>query len=176
LTDLHHQVNFSELRYLTEVLAVGTAASIVPIASIHRASSNETFVFNHSGVGSATEPGPVCKDLSQRLLEIQKGIAEDQWGWRWEVTDPHAETVDNGVEITNGVESLVETTGEAKNGELSAVQDQDNAEKVNGAIEQPEESPAVVVDDIKNDRTVVDLKTAVQASVVSVEPPLETAH
>lgn len=84
---------------------MGTAASIVPVASIHRVSTDETFVFNHSGEGSAVEPGPVCLQLSQILLEILKGVAEDTWGWRSEVTDPEA--VVNGNKPTKEVGGAV---------------------------------------------------------------------
>ncbi|RDL38708.1 Uncharacterized protein BP5553_03048 [Venustampulla echinocandica] len=98
------KIHYTELRYLTEVLAVGTAASIVPVASIHRPSTDETFVFNHSGEGSAENPGPVCVQLSHILLDIQKGVVEDSWGWRSEVTDPDA--VVNGSEPTKEVQEV----------------------------------------------------------------------
>ncbi len=62
-------------------------------------------------------PGPVCLQLSQVLLDIQKGTAEDSWAWRWEVTDPDAalnrELLVKEVRRVNGER----TNGEKVNGE-----------------------------------------------------------
>jgi hypothetical protein len=64
-------------------------------------------------------PGPVCLQLSQVLLEIQRSIAEDSWAWRWEVTDPDA--------VLNRELQVKEVRG--VNGERP------NGGKVNGLIE-----------------------------------------
>lgn len=73
-------------------------------------------MFNHSGEGSAVNPGPVCLQLSQILLDIQKGAVEDTWGWRWEVTDPDA--IVNGHDETD---KLQEINGEKQVKEIQEI-------------------------------------------------------
>ncbi|BCS05485.1 putative secondary metabolism biosynthetic enzyme [Aspergillus luchuensis] len=70
---------FSSLGELDEVIAVGTAAAAVPIASIDRLSTGEKYVFQ------ATGDGKLC-DLARSMRAIQKGQAPDREDWCFEVT------------------------------------------------------------------------------------------
>ncbi|DAA73596.1 TPA_exp: Uncharacterized protein A8136_4625 [Trichophyton benhamiae CBS 112371] len=73
-------VPYSELPYFTEVLAAGTAAMILPVKSITRRSTGNTFEFAVNG------PGEGCKKLSKALLDVQKGIVKSDLGWLWQVS------------------------------------------------------------------------------------------
>lgn len=92
-------VKYTELPDLSEVLAVGTAAIIVPVrsitrrqysgllvpgprVSIDRASEKVTYIPD-----SHAEAGPVCAKLLTRFKEIQLALTEDTFGWRFEVTE-----------------------------------------------------------------------------------------
>ncbi|KAH8723183.1 aminotransferase [Phaeosphaeriaceae sp. PMI808] len=77
------RIHFSELRYFTEVFAVGTAAALVPIKSITRESTGDKFVFN----GGSTETGPCASELTAALTDMQKGKSSDDFGWRVRVED-----------------------------------------------------------------------------------------
>ncbi|OJI88452.1 hypothetical protein ASPTUDRAFT_61089 [Aspergillus tubingensis CBS 134.48] len=70
---------FSSLGELDEVIAVGTAAAAVPIASIDRLSSGEKYVFQATGDGKLL-------DLARSMRAIQKGQAPDNDDWCFEVT------------------------------------------------------------------------------------------
>ncbi|GMF75037.1 unnamed protein product [Aspergillus oryzae] len=70
----------SELATFKEVMAVGTAAALVPIRSITRESRDDHFVYTEE-----KSAGPVCQQLYAALTKIQRGEAEDQFGWREEV-------------------------------------------------------------------------------------------
>lgn len=61
-------------------MAVGTAAALVPIRSITRKSRDDHFVYTEE-----KSAGPVCQQLYAALTKIQRGEAEDQFGWREEV-------------------------------------------------------------------------------------------
>ncbi|OAL68546.1 branched-chain amino acid aminotransferase [Trichophyton rubrum] len=74
------QIPYSELPYFTEVLAAGTAAMILPVKSITRRSTGDTFEFAVNG------PGEGCKKLSKALLDVQKGIVKSDLGWLWQVS------------------------------------------------------------------------------------------
>jgi branched-chain amino acid aminotransferase len=78
LTDV--QIPYPELPYFTEVLAAGTAAMLVPIRSITRKSTNETFKYSSDG------PGDGCTTLLQALLDAQKGRAKSNEEWLWQVS------------------------------------------------------------------------------------------
>ncbi|ROQ65825.1 branched chain amino acid aminotransferase [Streptomyces sp. 840.1] len=58
---------------LTEVFACGTAAVITPVGTVKSASGEWV-----QGDGT---PGPVTLKLRERLLDIQRGTAEDTHGW-----------------------------------------------------------------------------------------------
>jgi branched-chain amino acid aminotransferase len=77
------KIHFSELRYFTEVFAVGTAAALVPIKSITRDSTGDKFVFNNELPG----PGPCASELTHALTDVLKGVAVDTFGWRHRVQD-----------------------------------------------------------------------------------------
>ncbi|GMG08857.1 unnamed protein product [Aspergillus oryzae] len=70
----------SELATFKEVMAAGTAAALVPIRSITRKSRDDHFVYTEE-----KSAGPVCQQLYAALTKIQRGEAEDQFGWREEV-------------------------------------------------------------------------------------------
>lgn len=58
---------------LTEVFACGTAAVITPVGVVKSAGGEWT--------QSGGTPGPVTLRLRERLLDIQRGVAEDTHGW-----------------------------------------------------------------------------------------------
>jgi branched-chain amino acid aminotransferase len=71
------QIKYDELATFSEVLAVGTAASVVPIRSISRKSTSDKF--NYLKV--ANEPGPCSLKLLTALKCVQQGKVEDTFGW-----------------------------------------------------------------------------------------------
>ncbi|KAM5445796.1 putative branched-chain-amino-acid transaminase [Microsporum audouinii] len=73
-------ISYSELPYFTEVLAVGTAAMILPVKSITRKSTGDTFGFAADGQGEG------CKMLSGGLSDVQKGIVKSDPEWLWQVS------------------------------------------------------------------------------------------
>ncbi|KAL2255763.1 hypothetical protein VTK26DRAFT_2741 [Humicola hyalothermophila] len=73
-------VRFSELGRLDEVVAVGTAAAAVPVRSLSRLGTGEKYTFPRSENG----PGPIA-ELARRMVDIQRGRAEDTDGWLYEV-------------------------------------------------------------------------------------------
>lgn len=79
LTAASAQIPFDSLSSFDEVLAVGTAAAAVPIRSITRKSTNEKIVFE----GSSGAPGTESEGahLARKMGAIQRGIAEDEFGW-----------------------------------------------------------------------------------------------
>lgn len=87
-------VKYSELPSFTEVMAAGTAASLVPIRSITRRekgglptdaanvttdADSETVTFIKEG---QEEAGPICLKVLAELKGIQLGKVEDKFGWR----------------------------------------------------------------------------------------------
>lgn len=66
-------MKIDHLSQFSEVLAVGTAAGLVPVSSIHHKSTNQTFDF-------LTE-GPSYQRLSDTLKKLQSGHIEDTFGW-----------------------------------------------------------------------------------------------
>ncbi|RDW67214.1 putative branched-chain-amino-acid aminotransferase TOXF [Aspergillus mulundensis] len=73
-------IPYRELEYFSEVLAAGTAAMLVPIRSITRKSTGETFQFSTDG------PGEGYKALLQGLLDAQKGRVPAKEDWLWPVS------------------------------------------------------------------------------------------
>src|SRR4051812_10422333 len=59
---------------LTEVFACGTAAVITPVGTVKRSTGAE---WQQSG----GEPGEVTLKLRQALLDVQRGITQDEHGW-----------------------------------------------------------------------------------------------
>ncbi|KAJ6023760.1 Branched-chain amino acid aminotransferase II [Penicillium herquei] len=76
----HRTVKYTELSSFSEVMAVGTAASLVPIRSITHQSRGDNFVYT-----TETTAGPVCQKLHSELISVQRGDSEDQEAWCYEV-------------------------------------------------------------------------------------------
>lgn len=92
------RIDYSELPQFTEVIAAGTAASLVPIKSITLESNGDKFEYP---VNEKLDPGPVCSQLLTTLKGIQQGKVKDQFGWNFKVTEAPAEflkaTLNGGV-------------------------------------------------------------------------------
>jgi len=90
------RIPYDELAEFKEVMAAGTAASLVPIKSITMKSRNDRFEYP---VNENLDPGPVCTKLLTTLKGIQQGKVKDQFGWNSIVTAPppgFAKSVTNG--------------------------------------------------------------------------------
>ena len=99
-------VRYEELGGFSEVLAVGTAASVLPIASVVRESTGDEFVYCPEG-----KPGPVAVELGGLITKYIRGVEEDSFGWLHEVTfpDPVVEKKQKpklGGLAVNGIEGL----------------------------------------------------------------------
>lgn len=77
----HRRVPVEELATFKEVIAVGTAVSVLPISSITNEETGEKFVYCENG-----EAGPAAKKLNEVIGEAIRGSGEDRFGWRYEVT------------------------------------------------------------------------------------------
>ncbi|KAH8815425.1 aminotransferase [Xylogone sp. PMI_703] len=71
-------IKYEELSSFVEVMAAGTAAALVPIKSITRNSTNDTFSYIPE---DSQDPGPVCIKLLETLKGIQAGKIPDNFGW-----------------------------------------------------------------------------------------------
>lgn len=89
------RVAYDELKDFTEVMAAGTAASLVPIKSITMRSKGDKFEYAGK---EDNEPGPVCVKLLKTLKDIQQGKIEDQFGWNMKINPPPKDFVANPVE------------------------------------------------------------------------------
>lgn len=67
-------IPWTECSTFSEVIAVGTAASLVPIKSITRKSTSDKF-------GYGAEIGPCTQELGRRLKETMKAIVPNPWDW-----------------------------------------------------------------------------------------------
>lgn len=76
-------VQFEELASLSEVIAAGTAASLLPIKSISRKSTDQKFVYQNG----SDAMGPRSSLLFETLKNIQQGRAEDIFGWTTSVVE-----------------------------------------------------------------------------------------
>ena len=83
------RITYEEIHEFSEVMAAGTAASLVPIKSITMRSRNDKFTFEKA-LPSDGGPGPVCKELLRVLKGIQQGVEKDQFGWNLVVKEPPA--------------------------------------------------------------------------------------
>ena len=81
----HRRIDYAELKDFKEVMAAGTAASLVPIKSITMRSKNDKFQYP---VNEKLDPGPVCEQLLSTLKGIQQGKVQDRFGWNFKVTEP----------------------------------------------------------------------------------------
>ncbi|KAI9831484.1 MAG: hypothetical protein M1826_003374 [Phylliscum demangeonii] len=70
-------IKYEEVSSFSEVMAVGTAAAILPIRSITRKSTGDKFLYQDGG----DRPGPRSVRLAARLQDIQKGRVPDPFGW-----------------------------------------------------------------------------------------------
>ena len=94
------RIPYEELSQFEEVMAAGTAASLVPIRSITMKSKGDTFKYGPGG----EEPGPICLKLLTTLKGIQQGKIEDKFGWCVEVPKPDLKISENGdASNANGV-------------------------------------------------------------------------
>lgn len=91
-------VKYEELPEFSEVIAVGTAATMVPIKSITMRSKNDKFIYQNE----SEEPGPACMKLLTTLKGIQNGKLEDKFGWRVEVEEAKGFELEQQSEQTNG--------------------------------------------------------------------------
>ncbi|RYP81494.1 hypothetical protein DL769_001965 [Monosporascus sp. CRB-8-3] len=71
-------IKYGELPMFSEVLAVGTAAGIVPIKSLTRKSTGDKFSY----AAAAESAGPCCQVLSAELDAAMRGKGPDPRGWR----------------------------------------------------------------------------------------------
>lgn len=94
LTLTYSQVLYDELSSFSEVLAAGTAAALVSIASITLESKSDTFTYL-----TAEEPGPVATKLLTTLKGVQVGKIKDSFGWNDVVPEAKGYTT---AEATNG--------------------------------------------------------------------------
>ncbi|EPS29075.1 Aminotransferase atnJ [Penicillium oxalicum] len=79
-------IKYTELPEFSEVLAVGTAAVIVPIGSITRDSLRDLIVYKPSEDG-----GYPCADkLFKSIKDIQRGLGKDVFNWCVPVHEPGA--------------------------------------------------------------------------------------
>lgn len=76
-------VLYVELGGFEEVLAVGTAGTLVPIKSVTRKSTDDVYEYEAASEG----PGPCCAKLLEILKGIQQGRMEDRFGWCTKVTE-----------------------------------------------------------------------------------------
>ena len=77
-------IPYTELGEFDEVIAAGTAATLVPIRSITMRKTGDHFVYRKA----TEEPGPVMLKLLRELKGIQMGKVEDRFGWLDYVEDP----------------------------------------------------------------------------------------
>lgn len=98
------KITYEELSSFTEVMAAGTAASLVPIKSITMRSRKGFFEYQ----GGGDEPGPACLKLLAELKGLQQGKSKDSFGWCEHVSPykPGKDYEVDGVE-THGVNGKV---------------------------------------------------------------------
>ncbi|KAL5041952.1 hypothetical protein BDW71DRAFT_200951 [Aspergillus fruticulosus] len=71
-------IKYEELASFSEVLACGTAVTVIPIKSITCKSRGDRFTYLEGNDG---KPGPYAAKLAATLGDIQKGKVEDEFGW-----------------------------------------------------------------------------------------------
>ncbi|KAF2863564.1 branched-chain amino acid aminotransferase II [Piedraia hortae CBS 480.64] len=76
-------VYYQELKTFDEVMAAGTAATLVPVKSITMKSRNEAVRYGHGG-----QAGPITIKLLTKLKAVQSGDEKDEWGWLHQVSEP----------------------------------------------------------------------------------------
>lgn len=99
------RIPYEELKEFKEVMACGTAASLVPIKSITMQSKGDKFDYP---VGKDGEPGKVCEQLLTTLKGMQMGKVEDKFGWCHVVTKaPEGFGGEQG-KAANGINGVVD--------------------------------------------------------------------
>jgi branched-chain amino acid aminotransferase len=103
----HLKIKYADIPLFSEVMAAGTAASLVPIRSITRRISpdspqslSKSSVKDHPRVSFADgqetiqflpaeqeDAGQLCVKLTTQLKGIQLGKVEDQFGWCFKVDE-----------------------------------------------------------------------------------------
>lgn len=86
------QIPWIELSTFSEVMAVGTAASILPIKSLTRKSTSDKFVYGD-------EPGECTIKIGSILKGIMGGTGEDQFNWLSRVVEDDMMLEDKGVAV-----------------------------------------------------------------------------
>jgi branched-chain amino acid aminotransferase len=96
---------YEELKEFHEIMAAGTAASLVPIKSITMRSKGEEFSYP---VGKDDAPGPVCERLLKMVKGIQMGKERDAFGWCFGVTEADGKFREgvNGVNGSGKIDQL----------------------------------------------------------------------
>jgi branched-chain amino acid aminotransferase len=122
------RIPYSELPEFDEVLAVGTAASVLPIKSIARNSTGDKFVYHQDGA----EPGPVGVRLAAELRKVMRGIEEDPFDWLHAVEFPDPSQAEE--------KKAPDVAGEAKIGLLTKMSDLNGS----GGRDEVPESPMTV--------------------------------
>ncbi|KIW96563.1 branched-chain amino acid aminotransferase [Cladophialophora bantiana CBS 173.52] len=99
------RIDYSELPQFIEIMAAGTAASLVPIKSITMKSKGDRFEYP---VNEKLDPGPVCAQLLSTLKGIQMGKVKDQFAWNMKVTEPSKEFAHSATNggVHGGVDDL----------------------------------------------------------------------
>ncbi|UNI16445.1 Branched-chain-amino-acid transaminase [Purpureocillium takamizusanense] len=77
-------IKYDELSTFSEVMACGTAVTLVSIRSITRKSTSDKFLYQ----SAAETMGPCAKQLSTLLHDIYRGKIADEFGWRVKVQEP----------------------------------------------------------------------------------------
>ncbi|KAJ5491764.1 Aminotransferase atnJ [Penicillium diatomitis] len=76
----NRSVKYWELSTFSEVMAVGTAACLVPISSITHRSHDDYFQYTKEKTA-----GPICQKLYAELTSVQRGDSEEFPEWSFEV-------------------------------------------------------------------------------------------
>lgn len=79
------RIAYTEIPEFAEVMAAGTAASLVPVKSVTMKSRGDKFEFK---VPEGDGPGEVCEKLLKQLKGIQQGVEKDIFGWNYLVHEP----------------------------------------------------------------------------------------
>jgi branched-chain amino acid aminotransferase len=91
------RIPYEELPQFSEVMAAGTAASLVPIGSITMRSKNDKFTYQCGSDGGA---GEICGKLLKALRGIQFGEIDDKCGWLDEIKPAPEGWVERNIEET----------------------------------------------------------------------------
>ncbi|KAK5943273.1 hypothetical protein PMZ80_004280 [Knufia obscura] len=113
------RIPYEEIKEFSEVMAAGTAASLVPIKSITMKSRGDKFEFTEA-LPSDGGPGPVCKELLRVLKGIQQGEEKDRFGWNCVVKEPPSGFV-GGMEGADAGADGIEVDGKGQTARVDAM-------------------------------------------------------